>query len=178
MLDGRYFRDPLGFANRDNPQCYCSDPEGQLLGETQWQWFEIQLKNSPAQVNIVVWGIQFISSRHAYEKWSNFPLERERLFKLLRASRPEGLVLVSGDRHIGEFSMMLLEDDYPLYEMTTSGLSHTWDKEYEEENPYLIERVISRNYGVIEIDWSEERPRVFLRIKGPEGVLLTETEIK
>lgn len=178
LLDGRYFRDPLGYANRDNPQRYYKDPEGQLLGEDQWKWFEHELKNSTAQVNIVVCGIQFISSRHPYEKWSNFPLERERLFKLLRASRPDGLVLVSGDRHIGEFSMMLLEDDLPIYEMTTSGLTHTWEKAYEEENPYLIERVISRNYGIIEIDWSEESPRMHLVIKGPKGELLSETEIK
>lgn len=178
LLDGRYFRDPLGHANRDAGQRYYQDPEGQLLGEAQWKWFEDQIKNSPAEVNIVVCGIQFISAEHPYEKWSNFPMERERLFKLLRASRPEGLVLVSGDRHIGEFSMMLVEEDYPVYEMTTSGLSHTWDKEYEEENPYRIERVISRNYGVIEIDWTNEDPQVNLQLKGPEGVTLSETEIK
>ena len=178
LLDTRYFRDPLGRANKDADQRYYKDPKGQLLGEEQWKWLEGELKNSSAQVHILVSSIQLISSRHPYEKWSNFPLERERIFKLLSATKPAGLVLVSGDRHIGEVSMMLLEDEYAIYEMTTSGLTNTWTDEYEEENPYRLDRAISRNYGLVELDWSGPVPGVSVHVKGPGGESLIRTEVK
>lgn len=178
LLDTRYFRDPLGRANNDAGQRYYKDPNGQLLGEEQWKWLEGQLKNSPAQVNIVVSSIQIISSQHPYEKWSNFPLERERFFRLLSDTQPKGLVLISGDRHIGEVSMILLEEEYEVYEMTTSGLSHTWDKAYEEENSHRLERTINRNYGLVEVDWAEELPHVSVHVKGTGGESLIKTEVK
>lgn len=177
LLDGRSFRDPLGHANKDSGQRYYPDSTGQFLGEAQWKWLEKELKNSTAQVHVLASGIQILSAEHPYEKWNNFPNERKRLFELLSSTRPAGLVLVSGDRHIGEVSKMNLHDDFVLYEMTTSGLSHTWDRAYEESNPYRVDLVISRNYGLIEIDWTGQKPAITIKIKGPERKNLISKEV-
>ena len=172
LLDARYFRDPLGRANQDANQRYYPDPEGQLLGEVQWKWFEKELRSSKAQIHLVICGIQFLSNQHAFEKWSNFPKERDRLLHLLSSTKPSNLVLISGDRHIAEFSEMALSSDYSVFEMTTSGLSHTWENENEEKNEYRIDRVISRNYGLIEIDWKNPSLDITIKVKGPKNKTL------
>ncbi len=177
LLDARWFRDPLGAANRDSGFRYYPDSTGQLLGEAQWKWLEKELTNSNAQVHILASGIQILSDEHPYEKWSNFPKERKRLLTLINETRPAGLVLVSGDRHIGEISKLKMDDGISLYEMTTSGLSHTWDQAYQESNPYRMARSISRNYGIINIDWSVSPPLISLSVKGPGGEELIQTKV-
>jgi len=80
------------------------------------------LKTSPAKVNLIVSGIQFLPTQHAYEKWANFPQERERLLNLIAASGAKTPILLSGDRHIAEL-MKMTDERFPdgIYEITSSG---------------------------------------------------------
>ena len=63
------------------------------------------------------------------------------------------MVLLSGDRHIGEISRLNLPNlPYPLYDITSSGLTHVY-KAADEENQYRIsDLVTSLNFGLIKID--------------------------
>jgi alkaline phosphatase D len=65
LLDTRYHRDPIG-------------SNGTILGEEQWQWLEKQLRESDAQIHLIGSGIQVLAEQHRFEKWSNFPAERDR----------------------------------------------------------------------------------------------------
>ena len=42
-----------------------------------------------------------LAEGHGWERWGNFPLERQKLFDTIRDSGAKGVVLLSGDRHIG-----------------------------------------------------------------------------
>jgi len=130
LLDTRYHRSTLERQNR----VYKPNTEGTMLGEDQWIWLENQLKNSNADFTIIGSSIQVIAEDHPYEKWANFPNERQKLIDLIVKHKPKGLVMLSGDRHISEISSMeVLGIDYPLVDITSSGLTHTWSGASPEE---------------------------------------------
>lgn len=173
LLDARYHRDTL---KKENGK-YIPNMEGTVLGEAQWQWLENELKTSKARVNIIASGIQVIPTEHPFEKWENFPKERERLLNLIASSRANNPVLLSGDRHIAEISL-LKDYRFPsgLYEITSSGMTHTWSNYREEYNPYRIGNLTaSLHYGNLNFDWENEKMTFY--IKGEKGQVYMEQVI-
>jgi alkaline phosphatase D len=167
LLDTRYFRDSVERTGGIN-QRYLENMEGDVLGEKQWVWLEKELKNSDAQINIIASGFQIISKEHRFEKWGNFPKARARLFLLLQRVKPMMPILMSGDRHMAEVSKTTLVGlENPLFEITSSGLTHTWHKKREEPNQYRVgDLVIEKNFGMLKIDWSDKTPKVNVEVRG------------
>ncbi|MEX0882826.1 MAG: alkaline phosphatase D family protein [Cyclobacteriaceae bacterium] len=154
LLDTRYHRDTLE-KEADN---YVPNTEGTILGEEQWQWLEEEFLHSDARINIIASGIQFIAEEHPYEKWANFPKEREKLMKLIADSGLQSPVLISGDRHIGEMAKTQLPNGKDIYEITSSGLTHTWNEWRPEDNKYRVagDHIAELHYGLVSIDWEKE----------------------
>lgn len=176
LLDTRYFRDTLKVVNEAGKR-YGPSPQGDMLGEAQWQWLASQLNNSQAQVNIIGSSVQVLPEDHGYEKWANFPQARQRLLDLVAASGARSVVFLSGDRHIAEISRVTLEGvPYPVYDITSSGLTHVW-KGADEPNRHRVGALVSSlNFGTISIDWNQQPPAVTYRIKGEDNkTYLTET---
>lgn len=154
LLDTRYFSTAPG-------------PDGDLLGEAQWAWFEATLRASEADIHIIASGIQILPTDHEFEKWSNYPRSRARLLGLLRSTAVPGVIFVSGDRHVSEISMINNDfGHYPLYELTSSGLTHSWASRAAETNRYRVAPLFTeRGFGVIEIDWEAPGTPVSLQIR-------------
>ncbi len=168
LLDARYFRDTLEKIEK----VYQLNQNGEVLGEAQWNWLEKELNNSPAKVNLISSGVQILPTDHAYEKWANFPKERDRLLGLIAESSAKTPILLSGDRHIAEV-MKLTDSRFPngIYEITSSGLTHTWSEISPEPNQYRLGELIAKlNYGLAFIDWKKQE--VTFQIKGENGALL------
>jgi alkaline phosphatase D len=155
LLDNRYF---------------ASDPDDrrpQLLGPEQRDWLDATLSESDAQLHIIVSGIQILSHEHRWDSWGKFPEDREWLLE--RLSRPDAplTVLLSGDRHIHEISV--LEDglaDGALVDITSSGLTHSWEEFPGEVNSLRHGSVFTGlGFGLLSIDWSEGGPRVTAEIR-------------
>jgi alkaline phosphatase D len=139
------------------------------LGDAQWKWLENELKTSTARVNFIVSGIQFLPTEHVYEKWANFPQDREKLLNLIAKSGVQNPILMSGDRHIAEI-MKLVDSRFPkgLYEVTASGLTHTWSGIAEEKNSFRVSELVAKlNYGLASFDWAKNE--LLLEIKGENG---------
>lgn len=153
------------------------DPNTDILGETQWHWLSEQLKKSKARFHIIASGIQVIPTDHKFEKWSNYPKARKRLFDLIKRFKPQGMMILSGDRHIAEFSRIPgkelgLTQEY-IVEMTTSGLTHSYDDFKGEKNRYRYQSVyFKRNLGLIQFDWNEEPATAKLQIRDINGQLI------
>ena len=166
LLDTRWFRSPLVQAERGyapNP-----DPRATILGDAQWAWLEAQLR-VPAEVRILASSIQVVPDEHAFEKWANFPAERARLLRTLADTGARDLVIVSGDRHRGELSVM---DDptlgYPLYDLTTSSLNMPLQR--DNPNRYRHGQVVTDvNFGTVEIDWTATPPALTLALRDIDG---------
>ncbi len=175
LLDTRYHRDTI-YKNEDG---YIPNETGTILGENQWLWLEKSLNKSKADINILASSIQVIPTEHRFEKWENFPNERKRLFKLISKSKAKGVIMLSGDRHIAEVSKIEVEGmDYPLYEITSSGLTHTWKTSYPEKNKHREgDLIISKNYGVLKITKNKKKVSLDVMIKGQHNKTLYQKTI-
>jgi alkaline phosphatase D len=105
LLDTRFFRSSLKPTDQRNAagrERYLpdEDPAKTMLGEAQWSWLAERLRE-PADVRLIVSSIQVVAEGHGWERWGNFPRERQRLYDLIRSTAAGGVILLSGDRHIG-----------------------------------------------------------------------------
>jgi len=166
LLDTRYFRsaltkDPSG-KKRYIPN---KKGEGTFLGKEQWQWLENELKNSKADFNIIMSSVQFLSYKHGFESWGTMPHEVEKLKNLIAESKASGVIILSGDRHIAEISVDSIANiPYPLIDVTSSGLTHSYTSFTGEENPYRVGTVASdKNFGILKFDLKNQIVTIELR---------------
>lgn len=102
-----------------------NDAGASLLGPSQWAWLEARLRE-PADLRILGSSIQLAAEGTGWECWSHFPHERLRLLTMLKEHRVSGLVTLSGDMHYGEVSRLDRPGNYPLWDITSSGLTEVW----------------------------------------------------
>ncbi|MEL6916544.1 MAG: alkaline phosphatase D family protein [Bacteroidota bacterium] len=177
VLDTRYFRTALTpdteTKKRHRPNAY---GEGTILGTEQWQWLTAQLTESKADFNIIVSSIQFLSNEHGFECWGNFPHEVSRLKEILVTSKAKGTIILSGDRHISEFSRTKIDGlAYPLIDFTSSGLTHVYSDFNGEPNPYRVGQVVfDKSFGSLKINLKSKR--VSFKMIGDNGKLLGKLE--
>lgn len=154
-------------------------PSPTLLGNEQKAWLEAQLRESTADLHVIVSGSQFVSDQHRWDSWGKYPEARAWLLELIRETGRR-VVFISGDRHIHEISV--LQDPtlpYPVADITSSGLTHTWENFPGETNPYRVGEVFTGlGFGVIHIDWSGEGPQVALEIRDPENRIQNRYELR
>lgn len=167
LLDTRSFRSPLrpaaaGDATLRGPWRPDPDPAARMLGEAQWRWLEEALLQ-PAAIRLIVSSVQVLAEGHGFERWGNFPNERRRLLDLIARTGAGGVILLSGDRHMGALYRLAQDVAYPLHEITSSGLNMTWSQAHEL-GPHQLGPVWgAANFGTIEIDWWAGRLRLALR---------------
>jgi alkaline phosphatase D len=166
LLDTRSFRSPVRRETLRMPGDggYVPDPDPArtMLGEVQWRWLEDQLRQ-PADLRLVVSSIQVMAEGHRWERWGNLPAERDRLVRLIRGTGANGVVLLSGDRHIGAMYRQDAGAGYPLTEMTSSGATHSWDSPTDQQGNRIGAPFTGFNYGTVEIDWAARGVRLAVR---------------
>ena len=192
LLDTRWFRGPLHKMTKEEIKeerartkkkvgRYLPDENSNstMLGEEQWEWLAAELKK-PAELRLLVSSIQAIPNEHGWEKWGNLPRERKKLLDVIR-DNATNVIILSGDRHLSEISMLPPETDggpfYPLYEVTSSGLNQTGLP--EEENRFRVEDTDifnQPNFGLIEVDWEQEDPSIKLEIRDDRGKVVREVK--
>ena len=164
LLDNRYNLDPWDYEGRD--------PGRRILGEEQWAWLRARLAE-PASVRIIGSGVQVVQDydiNEEWEGWGDSPLERDRLFALIRELRVPGVIFVSGDMHFAELTRH--PDDeaalgYPTYDLTPSGLdqiefAHVGDLVNLNRIGPLLNSF--QKHGLVEIDWAPADPEIHLEI--------------
>jgi len=144
-LDTRYFRSELrGKSNAYKPNF---DLDATILGKSQWNWLEGVIENSSADIVIILSSIQVLATTHPYEKWDNFPLERDRLLKLIeKASKKQTLVVISGDRHRSG-----IYQNKDFIEITASSLNKAASQNIETDPLLVGETYPIKNYGILDI---------------------------
>lgn len=177
LLDERYFRSPLKTgaptATVRRPYLPTTESGATFLGDEQWKWLEDRLRE-PAELRLIGSGIQVVADEHPFEKWANIPAERDRLFKLIRDTRANGVVVLSGDRHLAELSILTDAVGYPLYDVTSSGFNQA-DKGWRapEKNSHRVAAMpYGDNFGVVTVDWSAADPVVGLQLRDVTGEIV------
>ncbi|MBI3198508.1 MAG: alkaline phosphatase family protein [Rhodospirillales bacterium] len=171
LLDVRWFRSPLRITDQRGAagkQRYLPDPDPSktMLGAMQWAWLAGELQK-PAELRLIVSSTQVLAEGHGWERWGNFPLERQKLFNTIRDSGAKGVVFVSGDRHIGALYREQPAGLYPLFEMTSSGLNMVYWAAREPGPNRLGELFAGANFGAVDINWQERK--VVLTLRDDQG---------
>ncbi len=152
LLDNRYFRH--------------LDKKAPLLGETQWQWLENELKDSPAAINFIVSGISVLSKKiPRSDAWINYPTEYKRMLKLIPKTGAKGVVFLTGDKH---FASIFKREGH--LEFLSSGLTHnrpSWMIPFLKA--FYPNSTHELNYGLIDISWSGNVPTLKMAIRNKKG---------
>ncbi len=196
LLDARYHRSKLktgfkpgepgdGYRGKYAPN---ADEDATVLGETQWRWLEQQLK-VPAEIRLIGSGVQVIPDEHGSETWGNFPNERKRLLRLIRDTGANGVILLSGDRHLAEISRLRADHPlgvgYPLFDITSSSLNHPSGNKNKadvrfanEINSYRLGLTyFDTNFGCIHVDWDASDPVVRCQVRDEKGGVMLQQRI-
>lgn len=169
LLDVRTFRDDLlKHTEEENKFFYKPDyapyqhADSTLLGTAQWKWLEKEL-SKPADMRIIGSGSQFGIEYNGYEAWANFPLEQQKFLDLVKKTKANGVLFISGDVHYAEISKIESPNLYPIYDVTSSGLSSRWL--FATPNKNRIEGPVMENhFGLITIDWKTKNPKIKMEI--------------
>lgn len=141
VLDPRFNRDDEG-------------PESDTLGEAQWEWLELQLKE-PASLRLLVSGYQILLGADvSSETWSKFPKSKNRLMEVIRRTGAENLIMITGDQHYAEVLKVPDLLDMDAYEIQFSGLNQI---EASHLTPFRQTPTIrsKHTYAMLDIEWNE-----------------------
>ena len=110
---------------------------------------------------IILSSIQVLATEHGYEKWANFPHEREKLINLIQ--RKKNVLILSGDRHRGA-----IYKHNKIIEITASSLNKpgSSDKETDKLMRGRIHKEI--NYGILVI----KEDALDIQLKNNDGTIL------
>lgn len=145
------------------------DPKASMLGETQWTWLEEQLR-VPADVRIVGSSLQYAADFPGWEEWTNYPQDHQRLLQAIRAAGANGLFVISGDTHYGEISRLDVNVPYPIWDITSSGLTEVWPV-LPPNARRVGEAYRAENFGMIEIDWAGSATKISVSIRDASGAV-------
>lgn len=178
LLDGRTFRDkpciepatgacPIDF----NP---LPNSDRTMLGIEQWRWLEESLRR-PAELKIIVSGTQFAANYSDAESWNQMPHEKKRMLALIKNTKAAGVIFISGNLHYGEISLLKDSTLYPIYDITSSGLTHA--ATHVKDNPLRIKNAVYEiNFGLIDINWHYKE--MLISIKNRNGITKNSLTIK
>jgi alkaline phosphatase D len=163
FLDTRFFRSKL--KGKKSNYIENIEPDATILGNVQWTWFENELK-SDFDFLFIFSSIQIIAKDHRFEKWSNFPNERAKLFELLEQFNDK-TILFSGDRHRAG-----IYRKNGIIEITSSSMNKPGSS-FSETDSYLIGKTYPQeNYGVLEV----LENTIHIKIKDIKGNTLNSIE--
>jgi alkaline phosphatase D len=141
LLDDRWFR-----SNDALPDSVDGAPNAnkQMLGTQQMEWLKNALAGSQEnpQVNfrIIALGSQVLNPLSSSDCLRHFPAEYAALMRMLEDLKIEGVVFLTGDRHLSEIIEQKRLNAYPLYDVTTSPLTagpSKW-RGNQLNNPYRV----------------------------------------
>jgi alkaline phosphatase D len=153
VLDDRWYRDP------------CEDPdtpEKTMLGPAQYEWLTEKLEASTAVFKVLVAGGGWGKGKGATgDSWAGYLHERNRLFDFIRDNEVTGVVLMSGDSHVGELNVIPWSEHggYDLYDMVSSPLAQVMADSWLERRP---ERRIwpvyfqGSNFGLVDFTMGDD----------------------
>lgn len=126
---------------------------------------------------VIASSLQLLPEFTGWESWANFPEDRKRLLTFIEKEKISGVIMISGDTHWGEVSKFETKNSYPLWEVTSSGLSEKW-KDVSPNKHRVGDYTHEVNYGFIEIDWQQADPVISFGLKQVDGKVFTQHQLK
>jgi len=84
------------------------------------------------------------------------------MLNLIKETKANGVIFLTGDVHYAEISKLEEPDLYPIYDVTSSGITSTWH--FATPNKNRIEGPVMENhFGLLTIAWTQD-PRITMEI--------------
>ena len=153
FLDGRYHRDPNTVPDSDRKT---------FLGAGQMEWLKQRLLASRAPFKVLVCGCGWSAADGPQgDTWSAYLNERNALFDFLRDREISGVVLLSGDSHVGELNCIPRSQagGYDLYDLVSSPLANAMTDSWVPQQPEARLRKVyvkGPNFGLLEFRMAPE----------------------
>lgn len=180
LLDTRTFRADLTERVKEKKTAYKNDyqptlsPDSTFLGAAQWAWLKTKLEEK-ADLRIIASSNQFSHEYNGWESWNNVPHERKKMLQLIQETKANGVVFLSGDVHWGELSKYENEYTYPIYDVTSSGLTQSWH-DIEPNKNRIGFPIRKNNFGLIEIE-TQKRTKLTFKLKNKRDQIAVEYSI-
>lgn len=153
FLDARYHRDPNAIP----------DSAGKtMLGAAQLAWLKEGLAASEAPFKVLISGSGWTKAKGpGGDSWASFLHERDSLFAFIQRQGIEGVVLVSGDTHVGELNAIPWSErgGYDFYDLVSSPLAQSPSDSWLERRPEIRIRPVyaaGPSAGLLTFDFSGE----------------------
>ncbi len=166
LTDGRLYREPENV------------PGNTMFGKQQMQWLKESIKSSQATFKFLCIGSQAMNPYTHHDSYAaDYPEEFEELKNFIITEKVEGVILLTGDRHMTWLTKNDFPGFYPLYEyMCSPVLSAMADLDEDEAlNPNLLSYTANdyiRNYGKILVEGEAGRRKCTLQNKDEFGRLV------
>lgn len=159
LMDDRTYRTP---ENR-------TQAKKEMLGRDQIEWLLDALSSSRAPFKFVVIGSTVLNPEPLGENYSNFPEEKKYLLDMIEKENIEGVIFLTGDIHRGELTRIMRDDNYPLFEITSSPLSagvSPYDSNKARVEGTLVKE---RNFALLSIKGSRENRTLNITMFNADG---------
>ena len=149
----------------------------EMLGSEQIKWLKNGLLNSTATFKFIAIGSQVFNTANTHESYLRYPEERDDLLNFITENKIEGVVFLTGDRHVGAVHTFERENDYTLFDFTCSPLLSPGGKIvgfWERNNPSRLEgsMITKRNYTIIEFSGEKNNRSLDILYYDKRGKLL------
>lgn len=160
FLDGRYYRD-----GNEVPD----SPEKTFLGKEQVAWLKAGLKASTGAFKVIACGSGFnLGKGIGGDSWAACIHERNEIFNFIRDEKIGGVLLISGDTHVGELNCIPWSEEggYDLYELVSSPLAQTTSSGFGLTPERRIRETYleTSNSGILDFDLTGEVPVVRMNL--------------
>jgi alkaline phosphatase D len=166
FLDTRYHRAP-----NEDPD----GPDKSALGRVQFDWLCEGLAASRAPFKVLLSGTGWTMAKGVGgDSWASFVTERNRLFDVIRDRNVGGVVLLSGDTHVGELNCVPWSEHggCDLYDVVASPLAQNMNTNWPVRTPEIRIRPVypvMPNFGVLDFDVTATPPSVTLSMINERG---------
>ena len=124
LLDDRWFR-----SNDKTPDSVGGKPntDKRMFGEDQMEWLKNSLRGSNTNPNIkfriIATGSQVLNPISPSDCFRHFTAEYNELMNFLASEKIQGVLFLTGDRHLSQVIKAERPGLYPLYDVTVSSLT-------------------------------------------------------
>lgn len=156
------------------------DPNKDYFGEKQLNWLLDALTYSKASFKVIVTGGQVLNPAKIFENMANYERERNQLIEEITNRQIEGVLFLTGDRHVHSFWKLDREGTYPLYEITASPLSAGVASPHElDKNEVLVkETLVNKNgFAYIQVSGPKNNREMTIQLLGLGGEILWEQRL-
>ncbi len=169
FIDGRYHRGPN--AKPDSS-------EKSLLGKRQYEWLTKNLAESKAIFKLIISGSGWASTKGiGSDSWSSFLTERNRLFDFITKNKVGGVVLLSGDTHVGELNAIPWSKNggYDFYDLVGSPLAQSTGRNWMEGKREIRIRPVyfsGPNFGRVTFHLDTKSPYLEFTLINPRNEIV------